>query len=210
MFYFYCITNLINQKIYVGVTVSPTSRWRFHKTIAKGGNKKYPTQFQYIHAAMAKYGIENFTFEISKIFDDENEAYSYEEEQIDYMKFLNIPIYNIAPGGKGCLSGKKHPRFGIKLSSEQIAKMSVVMKGKMPGDKNPMFGKSHSETAKKSISLANAGKKSAKRKFTDEQVHEIRSLLDKGLSAGKISKIFTTTKRTILSIKNKIYYKEIM
>lgn len=209
MLYFYCITNLINQKIYVGITSSPTSRWRFHKAIAKGGIEKYPSLFQYIHAAMAKYGIDNFTFEISKAFNNEDEAYLYEEDQINYLKSLNVAFYNIAPGGKGCRPGAKHPRFGIKLTSEQIEKMSAVMIGKMSGNKNPMFGKSHSEVAKKAVSLANKGRKSAQRKFSDEQIREIKKLIKSGLSAGKISKIFKVTKRTILSIKNKKYYKEI-
>ena len=209
MFYFYCITNLINQKIYVGVTVSPISRWRFHKTIAKGGKEKYPQLFQYIHSAMAKYGIDNFVFEVSKIFDGGDEAYFYEEDQIDCMKSMGVPIYNIAAGGKGCRPGEKHPRFGIKLSAEQVAKMSKVMIGKMSGDKNPMFGKSHSDAAKKSISLANSGRKSTRRKFTDDQVREIKRLIGK-LSAGKIANIFGTTKRTILDIKNGLYYKEIV
>lgn len=39
-FYLYKITNLINSKIYIGVTVSPKTRWNTHKRIAKYGKKK--------------------------------------------------------------------------------------------------------------------------------------------------------------------------
>lgn len=227
LFYFYCITNLINQKIYVGITMEPSKRWRYHKTIAKGGKEKYPKISQYIHSAISKYGIDNFTFEISKVFTNEDEAYLYEEDQINYMKFLKVPMYNIAPGGKGARPGEKHPRFGIKLSPETLIKMSKVMIGKMSGNKNPMFGKFHSEKAKQAVSIANTGrirseefKKtvslsligriSPKRKLTDEQIREIRLLINEGISNTEIAKKFKVIPRTIRNIKNNIFYKEII
>lgn len=208
LFYFYCVTNLVNQKIYVGVTAHPSIRWSTHKTIAKRAKENYPDQFQAIHAAISKYGVDNFIFEISKVFSDENEAYNYEFDQIAYMRQLGVPNYNLAPGGKGVSAGENHPRFGIKLSSEQIARMSEVMKGKMAGKDNPMFGKIHSESAKKSISLANTGRVSANRKFSEEQVREIKKLIDNGLSSRQIAKMMGVTKKTILDIKNKKYYRD--
>jgi len=55
----YKITNLINQKSYIGQSVDIKRRWRDHrKAIQTGENCLYK--------AIRKYGIENFSFEIIK------------------------------------------------------------------------------------------------------------------------------------------------
>ena len=56
MFYLYTITNLLNNKIYVGQTVRPKERWSQHKAYAKNN------PVQYVHRAIKKYGPENFEF----------------------------------------------------------------------------------------------------------------------------------------------------
>jgi group I intron endonuclease len=175
LFYFYCITNLINNKIYVGITNAPDKRWKTHLNIAKGGKEKFPAHFQAIHAAIVKYGEEQFIFDISKIFSDEDEAYHYEQDFISYMKEMKVPNYNIAGGGKGTGSGINHPTFGKKLPKEWIDNMSVSLKesSNRPevkegnrqrmidrnwvGENHPMFGKTHTEEARAAISLSQTG-----------------------------------------------------
>ena len=51
----YRITNLINNKIYIGQTANkyPSKRWGCHKHEATSGNDKP------LYRAMRKYGIEN-------------------------------------------------------------------------------------------------------------------------------------------------------
>lgn len=56
MTYIYKITNLINDKIYIGQTNSFLRRWNEHKYRAH----KLPIQV--IDQAIAKYGKENFTY----------------------------------------------------------------------------------------------------------------------------------------------------
>jgi group I intron endonuclease len=63
MYYLYCITILINNKVYVGQSVDNKVRWRQHKYFSKNPGKSG----QYIHRAMNKYGIENFKFDIVAI-----------------------------------------------------------------------------------------------------------------------------------------------
>ena len=41
-YYVYKITNLINQKTYIGSTWNPAQRWRQHKTYGNRLVKKYP------------------------------------------------------------------------------------------------------------------------------------------------------------------------
>ena len=54
----YKITNLINNKVYIGQTIQkPLYRWATHKRAAKNGVLKYP-----LYLALRKHGIENFTF----------------------------------------------------------------------------------------------------------------------------------------------------
>jgi group I intron endonuclease len=53
----YRITNLANNKIYIGQTVAPSARWRDHRRAA--ANPKVAIQY-----AIKKYGNENFEFEV--------------------------------------------------------------------------------------------------------------------------------------------------
>ena len=57
----YKITNLQNQKCYVGQAADIASRWKQH--IKRGIGAEAPTRNK-LYPAMSKYGVENFTFEI--------------------------------------------------------------------------------------------------------------------------------------------------
>ena len=55
----YKITNLINNKIYIGQTINPISqRWSAHKSHAKNGSTHK------LGRAIRKYGEENFKIEL--------------------------------------------------------------------------------------------------------------------------------------------------
>ena len=106
----YKITNLINQKVYIGETVRDIRRrWNEHKHEAQrpGHGFSYP-----IHLAMRKYGINNFTIEILEHCPDE---IRYERESY-YIQLYNSTDrkkgYNIVLEGCG----------GLLYSSEDIEK----------------------------------------------------------------------------------------
>lgn len=90
-YYVYKITNLINQKVYIGSTWNPAQRWRQHKTCGNRLVKNYPLYF-----AMNKYGIENFDFSVFPIkFDTRDEAQQYELEMIyKYHSHISENGYN--------------------------------------------------------------------------------------------------------------------
>ena len=58
----YKITNLINQKVYVGQAVDIKRRWSEHKS--HSFSPKHLSYNYAIHRAIRKYGIENFAFEV--------------------------------------------------------------------------------------------------------------------------------------------------
>lgn len=83
MFQVYKITNLINNKCYIGSSSNYQNRWKQHKQTSCNPNNiayNYP-----LYAAFRKYGIENFSFEVLKEdFETRIEAEEFEKEMIIY------------------------------------------------------------------------------------------------------------------------------
>lgn len=98
MAYIYCITNLINQKKYIGkTTYSITKRFQEHCNDSKRNRcEKRP-----LYSAMNKYGIENFIIE-QLIECDELELNSYECMFIDKFDTYKNG-YNATKGGDGSI-----------------------------------------------------------------------------------------------------------
>jgi len=123
-FYIYKITNLIKNKIYIGKAGNSLERWEKHKIIAKGGKEKYPKHYYPIHAALNKYGIENFTFEIIENYEEEQLSYEAEKKWINYYQSNDSNYgYNLTIGGRGIISNKP-------VSLETRKKISAAQKGK--------------------------------------------------------------------------------
>lgn len=84
MFTVYKITNLINQKCYIGSSICVEKRWKQHINTSKNINSKH---YHYpLYKAFRKYGLENFSFEILK--DDFNspvEMQLFENQMILYF-----------------------------------------------------------------------------------------------------------------------------
>lgn len=93
----YKITNLINNKIYIGKTDNPNRRWKKHLL----DSKKYKNR--YLYRAMNKYGSGNFKFEI--IHDDiPNSEIDYFEKKYISMLESKVPKgYNMTDGGEGSI-----------------------------------------------------------------------------------------------------------
>lgn len=99
--YVYLVTNIINQKIYIGKTNNKNVRWSQHKS----KSKKFRGLFL---NAIRKYGYTNFNFEIIKECNTEDEAYEYERVLVELFNTRNRKIgYNVAEGGGGGSKGYK-------------------------------------------------------------------------------------------------------
>lgn len=113
----YKITNLINQKIYIGYT-KHTAQYRFQQHW-QGRNEK---DGSLLHKALKKFGKNNFSVEtVERISEDE-----WAEKEQYYIEFYNSLVpngYNIIPGGnKPPLKDReKNPK--AKLTNEKILEL---------------------------------------------------------------------------------------
>ena len=91
----YKITNKLNGKIYIGQSVDIKKRWREH--IFSSLHLENKDHNSPIHLALAKYGKDNFNFEIIEIC-DKNKLNEKEIYWIDYYKSYKNG-YNATIGG---------------------------------------------------------------------------------------------------------------
>ena len=206
----YKITNLINGKIYIGQSVHPQRRWIEHCNKANTKTDNYP-----IHLAIAKYGKENFSFEIIEWTEN------FDKREIELIKQYNSLCpngYNLARGGNSlALCGELHPRNTVSnevlikvikelqlnnLSDREIAK-EYNLTDKVVADIN--HGYSHRQ---ENIHYP-IREKRGKQKLTKEQVQEIKSLLQfSNLSYSEIGSKFGVTKSNIYHINTGRTFKE--
>ena len=133
----YKITNIINDKLYFGVTQQELKiRWQQHK--CNSNKKSY-----YLYNAMKKYGIENFIIEVVFEANTKKEMLEKEIELIALFKTNNrLYGYNNSTGGESS-------RKGCKLTLEQRKKISEYQKTRI---RNPL-----SQETKEKIGFKNKG-----------------------------------------------------
>lgn len=184
-FYIYLVTNLVNGKIYVGKSGDPQGRWGDHKKVAAGGKDKYPTEFFAIHAALRKYGIDKFKFEILEEFDTEDESYYFESRWIELLGSHKKELgYNCNMGGKG----------GISPSPETMGKLIIAAN-------RPHIKKMKSDAMKKRHQENPRYLGRLQAKLTEQQVLEIRSKYESGtIGYLKLSKEYGVGQTTIRKI----------
>jgi group I intron endonuclease len=192
-FFIYKVTNILNQKVYIGQSVNPRSRWRRHQSDAKLGKDK-----KHFARAIRKYGSHNFIVEVivqSKSLEDIDQA------EIDCIKQYrssdNNYGYNIALGGNGKRIVSEETkkkiskiRTGQQATEETKNRMSRSMLGKNKGTNNGMFGKKPSHA-----------------KLTQKQALDVRAkYLEGTFSMQNLADMFDVSKKTILNIiRNRVY-----
>ena len=93
----YCITNTVNNKIYIGSSVFIQSRKLYHFNSLK--NNKHVNK--YLQSAYDKYGLESFKFEIIEIINNESELRQIEDDYIKIFEAANPLIgYNLMKDSK--------------------------------------------------------------------------------------------------------------
>ena len=118
----YKITNLINEKVYIGQSVDINYRFNNHKS--ESFNPKSNAYNTAIHRAIRKYGVENFSFEV--IEECTKELLS--EKEIYWIAYYNSygNGYNLTSGGEGVPSIDRQAVFNLwddGLSIDEISKI---------------------------------------------------------------------------------------
>ena len=122
----YVFTNKVNGKIYVGQT---------QRTFAIRTKQHLSRQDTYFDRALAKYGLDNFSYEIIDRGDTLEELNEKERYWITEYDCLWPKGYNLTIGGEGVV--------GYKHTDEQKRKMSEIKKGKVFGENNSFYGRKH-------------------------------------------------------------------
>ena len=129
--FLYVITNLVNGKRYVGITIDFERRWREH-CAGKGS--------LLVHRAIKKYGIDNIKFEVVCKATEEY----VKEMEVKFIRDLNTMQpngYNFTRGGEGTV--------GREYSDETRKRMRDNHRG--------FTGQQHSDVTKKKMSDAQSG-----------------------------------------------------
>lgn len=235
MFYVYIITNLINGKKYIGMSINKKP-WHL---------KTYYGSGKLIKQAIKKYGKENFKKEIIKEFDNESDTRLFEKKLIEDLRAIDDPMYyNLCAGGYGggvkghVVSEETKEKLrnhftGKKRPDEVVKKISEKLRGKKPSvesiskrkiglrryydnlseeDKIEMFNRYRqlSETNKGKTHSDETKDKLSKinSKLTKEQVKEIVRLVEnKEMTYKQISEIFGINQSCICNIVKKRSYK---
>lgn len=137
MGYVYKITNTINNKVYIGISIHEPEKSRIRDHLCGRGNRL-------VAQAIKKYGKDAFTYEIleANVFD----------EFLPDLEVAYIANYNtVHPHGYNLTSGGDHATH----SAETRRKISEAMSG----EKNPNFGKPMSDEQRKKISESMIGQK---------------------------------------------------
>lgn len=199
MFYIYVVQNALNNKVYVGKTNKPQTRWNHHIIYAYGGKEKYPTHFQYIHASIAKYGKENFTFQIIEEFADEPECLEAEQFWIQFFRSWDKNYgYNLTNGGEGASGRIVSPetRDKIRIRATGRKQSEETKKKKSEAGRK----RRNSQSTREKISKSNKG-----RKLTDKQrIANSTRQLGKVLPPWQIENMKKSAKRGEKSSKAKL------
>lgn len=163
MYSIYRITNNVNNKSYIGITHKPERRWQQHKTSSRSGSK------QHIHAAMRKYGIESFSFEVIATCDDFEVAMTQEEPRYIEMYEAYTKGYNMVPGGQLINTAHRRAVSSDRMKRSNPMKVLRTNAGSFTPGHKPKFGPNHSQKireAKLGSNNPNYGKPETSKRLT--------------------------------------------
>lgn len=196
MFYVYLITNLVNGKLYVGKGANVNARWQQHRMIAAGGKDKYPKRFNYLHRAISKYGVVNFSITTLGSYEQEQLAFAEEINYIAKFKAENYQLYNLTNGGEGSSGCKRTEASNDKNRQAHLGKFASDETKK----KLSLMKQNISEETKYKQLMKKYGEKSSNAKLTWNEVNLIRRLNVQGISCTKLAKQFCVSISTISCI----------
>jgi group I intron endonuclease len=161
MYNIYLITNLENNKKYVGLTKFSITE-RFYQHTKRGF---------LLTEAIKKYGEDKFFIELIEEVDTAGRAYELEQYYIKEYS-TKVPYgYNLTDGGDGI--------FGWEVTEEYRQECSERVKQLHKEKKVGMYGKNHSDETKRKMSVASKGKSKPwliGRKLSPESIEKLRQI----------------------------------
>lgn len=123
--YIYKITNLVNNKVYIGQTIqSPERRWTEHKRDLNSNSHCNV----HLQSAWNKYGQDNFVFEV---IDTASSVEFLNELEGSYIKKYKSKCYNFMSGGlNGYHSEETKKKISVSLTGKKSTKNSSVKKSR--------------------------------------------------------------------------------
>jgi len=197
----YQITNLVNNKFYIGSSANLYERWRKHRNKLRSGT--HPNK--YIQASWNKYGERAFIFEIVAEFEAVEDMLAYEEGLI--QKHLGSPLcMNLAKWVDSPMrgrTGKTHPNYGkaIPEATKELLRKATLRQWDVS---DPRTGKTHSEEVKAKISqkVQEALAQGKGGKFIPSE--ETRRKMSESLKGNQIAKGYKRTEKEKEAIKQRM------
>ena len=226
MYYIYKFTNKTNGKIYIGQTNNIQKRKNGHRS--ESFNEKSAGYNLPFHAAIRKYGWENFNFDIlEEICDEESQEY-IDEREIFFIQYYHSLKdengYNITLGGQGY---KRKPlTYEEKLNlSKLFTKEEIIdIQNRLINDEEyDDIEKIYFPKLKRTFLVnINTGtnyfneefdyplKKNAKSRFSQKEIREIKDRIKSGEKYKTIQKDFNIKSAGFLSMINsgKYFYSD--
>lgn len=207
----YKITNLINNRIYIGQSDRLNEREREHFYRLK--NKTHHNE--HLQKAFNKYGKDNFKFEIIEITDDldnrelfwlnesgglnSDKTYNFKDPLTKkFSDYTRVKISKI-------VTGENNPNYGNKWTQEQKDKLSekklgITLENRMGKDKADLSkekmsksqtGRKHPNEVKEKIRHANIGEKNPAYGMGNRQLGENNPMWGKPSKSRKPIQCFT-------------------
>lgn len=203
--YLYCITNKNNNKSYVGQTVNVEDRWKNHIYDAKRmEGKSAAVRKSAFQNAIAKYGEDDFVWQVIDECETIEEANDLEEFYIAYLCTLAPFGYNILPGG----NNRRIHESSKKKISETLKKTSSFIGKK--GKDHPNFGRKLTKERKEHLSKIRSGDNGPGKKITSKIAREIylEYLNNDNLTSMDLVRKYGLKKGAILNILSKWCWKD--
>lgn len=171
----YSITNIINNKVYIGSAIDFEKRWKRHlKDLSENKHCNIHLQRAYL-----KYGESNFQFNIVEKCEYQKDIILEKENY--YIDKFNAKDYNsgynLADASFGDIISS-HPnrdliiekiKFTVNSNLKEMSEQEKKEKWGRLGELNGMFGKTHYQDARQNISEKMKGNQNAKGSIRTEE-----------------------------------------
>lgn len=219
----YKITNLVNQKVYIGKSKNIRERWNAHIRDSNVSEDKWVANIRGVntplHRAIRKYGTNNFAFEII----EECPEPALNDREKYWIKYYNTfrteNGYNCTLGGDGYVCGGDENAPSSKLTQKQVDFIKEKLKDKWSAKQIQEY---IPQASLYTISNINCGRQwideqeeyplsryGNKRKFSDEEVICIRKEYQQGKTQKELSAKYGVSLTALAYIVQGVSYSEL-